>query len=114
MAAGSTDHAWELKKGETAMVDMDEASWIKANVEVVKNYLTKEFENFAIAHQAEQSLQHTFTVDNGKKRFKLVIKWATLADRNFASTRINRLVTENVAQDMRLHGENSYHWTPSG
>ena len=41
------------------MVAMNEATWIEANVEVVKNYLKKEFENFAIAHQASQSLEHT-------------------------------------------------------
>lgn len=41
-----------LKKGEAVMVAMNEATWIEANVEVVKNYLKKEFENFAIAHQA--------------------------------------------------------------
>lgn len=53
------------------MADMNEASWIEANVEAVENYLKNEFENFGIAHQADTSHTHTFTVDNGKKLFKL-------------------------------------------
>jgi len=101
-------------KGETAMVDLaDDASWINKNVQVVTNYLTKEFENFAIGYHADRPLTHTFTVNNEKKFFKLVIGWPTLADRTVTSERINRLLTEEVAQEMRLHGENGYRWTIS-
>ena len=100
-------------KGDAAMVDLaDDASRIDRNVEVVTNYLRKEFENFTIAYRADRPLTHTFTVDNGKKLFKLVIGWPALADRTFTPARIDRLLTENVAQEMRLHGENGYHWTP--
>ena len=95
------------------MADMNEASWIDANVEVVENYLKKEFENFAIAHRADKSLKHTFIVNDGKKLFKLFIGWLILADRSFAQARIDRLLKENVAGEMRLHGEDGYHWTPS-
>lgn len=95
------------------MTDMNEASWIEANVEVVENYLKNEFENFAIAHRANTSRTHTFTVDNGKKRFTLHIGWPILADRSFTPVRIDRLLKENVAEEMRLHGEDGYHWTPS-
>jgi len=95
------------------MVDMDEASWIDTNVEAIENYLTKEFENFAIAHRTDQSLQHTFIVDNGKKLFKLFIGEPTLAERSLTQARIDRLVKEKVAEEMRLHGADGYHWTPS-
>ena len=95
------------------MADMNEASWIEANVEVVENYLKNEFENFAIAHRADTSRIHTFTVDNGKKRFTLCIGWPILADRSFTQARIDRLLKENVAEEMRLHGEDGYHWMPS-
>jgi hypothetical protein len=96
------------------MTDLaNDASWIDTNIEVVTNYLRREFENFAIAYQANRSHTHTFTVNNGKKLFKLVIGWPTLADRTFTPETIDRLLTENVAQEMRLHGENGYHWTPS-
>ena len=91
----------------------NDAPWIDRNVEVVTHYLRKEFENFAIAYQADTPLTHTFTVTDGKKLFKLVIGWPTLADRKFTPEAIDRLLTENVAQEMRLHGENGYHWTPS-
>jgi hypothetical protein len=102
-----------LKKGDTVMVDMNETSWIKANVEVVENYLKNEFENFGIAHRADTSLTHTFTVNDGKKRFKLFIGWPIFANRHFTPARIGRLLKENVADEMRLHGEDGYHWTPS-
>lgn len=89
-----------------------DTSWIERNVEAVTNYLREEFENFAIAYHADRPLTHTFTVDNGKKLFKLIIGWPTLADRTFTTKRIDRLLTEDVAQEMRLHGEHGYHWRP--
>lgn len=95
------------------MVIMNEASWIDANVEAVNHYLTKEFENFTIAHRTDHSQTHTFTVDDGKKRFMLLIGWPILADRSFTPARIDRLLKDNVAGEMRLHGEAGYHWTPS-
>jgi hypothetical protein len=102
-----------VKKGEAMMVAMNETSWIEDNVEMVTNYLTKEFESFAIAYRADRPLTHTFTVDNGKKRFKLVIGWPILADRPLTHATIERLGKEHVAEEMRLHGEEGYHWTPS-
>jgi hypothetical protein len=95
------------------MADMNEAAWIEANVEVVENYLKKEFENFAIAHRVDTSRTHTFTVDNGKKRFTLCIGWPIFADRRFTPARIYGLLKENVAEEMRLQGEVGYHWMPS-
>ena len=94
------------------MADMNEASWIDANIEVVKTFLRKEFDNFGIAHRADASRTHTFTVDNGKKQFTLCIGWPILADRSFTQARIDCLLKENVAEEMRLHGEDGYHWTP--
>ena len=95
------------------MADRDTASWVEANVEAVTDYLTKEFENFAIAYQADEPLTHAFTVNNGKKSFKLVIGWPTLTDRNLTADRMALLLNENVAQEMRLHGEDGYFWTPA-
>lgn len=92
---------------------MDNTSWIETNVEMVAYYLAKEFENFALAYRADRPLTHTFTVDNGKKQFQLIIEWRTLADRNFPPTNIDLLVKSNVAGEMRLHGEKGYYWTPS-
>jgi len=101
------------KKGEAVMADMNQASWIDANLEVVEKYLKKEFENFSIAHRADKSLTYTFTVTDGKKLFKLSIGWPIIAERNFPQARIDRLLQENVAGEMRLHGEDGYHWMPS-
>ena len=95
------------------MADMNEASWIEANVEVVENYLKNEFENFAIEHRVDTSRTHTFTVDNEKKRFTLCIGWSVLADRRFTPAETDRLLKENVAEEMRLHGEDGYHWRSS-
>ena len=95
------------------MVIMNDAAWIDANVEAVENYLKKEFENFAIAHHADRPLTHTFTVDDGKKQFTLVIRWAIVAERSFTPEIIDRLLKDNVAEEMRLHGSAGYYWTPS-
>ena len=100
-----------LKKGDAMMADISDAAWIEANVEVVENYLKTEFENFAIAHRVDTSLNHTFTVNDGKKRFTLWIGLPILADRRLTPARIDRLLKENVAEEMRLHGEDGYHWT---
>jgi hypothetical protein len=95
------------------MAAMKDAAWIKANIEVVDNYLKGEFENYSIAHQTDNTLTHTFTVDNGKKRFTLVIGWPIFAERRLTQARIGGgLNKENVAEQMRLHKEAGYHWTP--
>jgi hypothetical protein len=80
---------------------------------VVENYLKKEFESFAIAHQVDTSHTHTFTVDNGKKRFTFCIGWPILADRSFTPAKIDHLLREHVAEEMRLHEEAGCHWAPS-
>lgn len=95
------------------MADTHQAPWIDANLEVVENYLKKEFENFVIVHRADQSLTHTFTVHDGKKLFTLSIGWSILGDRSFARTGIDRLSKQNIAEEMRLHGEEGYQWIPS-
>ncbi|MEO8339257.1 MAG: hypothetical protein ABI604_05990 [Nitrospirota bacterium] len=95
------------------MADMNEAVWTEANVAVVENYLKKEFQNFSIAHRVDTSRTHIFTVENEKKRFTLCIGWSILADRRFTAVGIDRLLKEQVAEEMRLHGEDGYHWTSS-
>jgi hypothetical protein len=101
------------KKGEAVMAAMNEAAWVDANLEVVEKYLKKEFEDFSIAHRADKSRTYTFTVTDGKKLFTLSIGWSILADRSFTRTGIDRLSKQNIAEEMRLHGEDGYHWRPS-
>ncbi|MGH7184139.1 MAG: hypothetical protein ACREJN_19490, partial [Nitrospiraceae bacterium] len=95
------------------METRNEAAWIDANVDAVENYLKNEFENFAITHHADRPLTHTFILDDGKKQFTLVIGWPILAERSFTPESIDRLLKDNVAEEMRLHGSAGYYWTPS-
>ncbi len=95
------------------MADMNQVSRINANVEVIEDYLKKEFENFSIAHRVDESLTYTFTVTDGKKRFNLFIGWPILAERSLNHAGIHRLVQANVAGEMRLRGKGGYHWRPS-
>jgi len=96
------------------MVDVvNDTSRIDRNVEAVSNYLKKEFENFTIAYQADRPRTHTFIVNNGKKLFKLMIGWPALADNTVTPASIDLLLAGKVAQEMRLHGESGYYWTPS-
>lgn len=103
-----------LAKGEAMMTDMTDAAWIRATIEVVDNDLKNEFENSAIVHQSDNAHTHIFTLDNGKKRFALMIGWPVFAERRLTQAKISRgLKQENVAEEMRLHGADGYHWTPS-
>ncbi|MBK5280869.1 MAG: hypothetical protein JJE16_02135 [Nitrospiraceae bacterium] len=96
------------------MAAISDAAWIEANVEVVDKYLKHEFENFAIVHRAYNSRTHTFTVDNGKKRFTLLIEWPIFAEKRESPASIGRgLKKEHVAVEMRLHREDGYFWIPS-
>lgn len=96
------------------MTGMNDEAWIKANIEVVDNYLKGEFVNFTIAHHADNTRNHIFTVNNRKKRFTLSVGWSIFVDKHVTQAGMDRkLNKEQVAEAMRLHGEDGYHWTPS-
>ncbi len=95
------------------MAAINDTSWIDANLEVIENYLQKEFENFSVAHRADPPLTHIFIVNDGKKRFTLFIEQPILADRTLTPARMTRLLEEHVAGEMRLHGKAGYHWEPA-
>ena len=92
------------------MPTINQASWIEANVKTVESYLKREFENFSIAHVENRPVTHCFTVTDGKKLFKLHVPWFHLAEQTFCQTATERLSHEHVAAEMRLHGEQGYHW----
>jgi hypothetical protein len=92
------------------MREITQASWIQANIEAVEYYLKREFENFSIAHAVNKPFTHSFTVTDGKKRFKLLIPWSILAEQNFSQRADEHLLQGKVAAEMRLHGEGGYHW----
>lgn len=57
---------------------------------------------------------YVFTVENGKKRFTLCVGCPIFSNRQLSPASIDRgLRNEHVAEEMRLHGEAGYHWTPS-
>ena len=91
----------------------NDVSRIDAHVEAINDYLKKEFEQCSIVHQADRPLTYTFTVENGKKRLTLTIGWPLLADRRFTRARMDHALQDHVAEQMRLHGEAGYHWTPT-
>lgn len=96
------------------MIDVrSDTSWGEANIEVIKAFLKKEFENFSIAHRADQSYTHSFTVDNGKKQFTLSIGWPILVNKRLTRTTLDHLLKEHVAENMRLQGDHGYQWRPS-
>ena len=103
-----------VTKGDAVMIGMNDEAGIKANIEVVDHYLKGEFVNFAIAHEVDNTRTHTVTVDNGKNRFTLLVEWPLFVERGLTPASIARgLRNEHVAEEMRLHGEKGYHWTPS-
>ena len=98
-------------EGETRdMQDVNQAARITANVDAIESYLKREFENFSITHVENKPLTHSFTVTDGKKRFMLLVPWSILAEQNFPQRAAEYLSQEQLAAEMRLHGEGGYHW----
>lgn len=101
----------DFLEGETQdMQDVNQAAWITANVDAIESYLKREFENFSITHVENKPLTHSFTVTDGKKRFMLLVPWSLLAEQNFPQRAGEYLSHEQLAAEMRLHGEGGYHW----
>ena len=93
------------------MKDINQAAWIRANVDAIDSYLKREFENFSITHVENKPLTHSFAVTDGKKRFMLLVPWSILlAEQNFPQRAAEYLSHEQLAAEMRLHGEGGYHW----
>lgn len=92
------------------MQDVNQAGWITANIDAIESYLKREFDNFSITHVENRPLTHSFTVTDGKKRFMLLVPWSVLAEQNFLQRAAEDLSHEQLAAEMRLHGEGGYHW----
>jgi len=91
------------------MADMNEASWIDAKVEVVKNYLNKESDCLALGIEPTHRALIPLPLIMGRNNLRCAIGWPILADSSVTQVSIDRLRKENVAEEMRLHGEDGYH-----
>ena len=63
--------------------------------------------------QADGPLIHAVTIENEKKLFKLTIGWPILVDSRLTRARLDHDLKDHVAEQMRLHGEAGYQWTPT-
>lgn len=96
--------------GKPVIVAMSVGSWIKANVEMVRNYLKSKPEVLVNAHRANDSWAPSLTIVNMKKLFVLRIGWPIFPDSCFRAAAIARLLIANGAKNMHLHREDAYQW----
>ena len=89
---------------------------IKANVEVIREYLCVEFKGFEVTEKNDVPVSWMFTVTkSADERYQLKIFWAQLSDKSNTPERIKkRLVTDDVAGRMKGKSQGEYFlWGPA-
>jgi hypothetical protein len=90
---------------------MDEESRINENVGAVKKYLAEQFPGFELNDRPDKPIRYTFTVNDGKQLFKLLVSWPRLSDATYNPTKTDRLLRQgDVSDKMRSRGEEGYTW----
>jgi hypothetical protein len=94
------------------MSNADEAARVKANVEVIQEYLLGQFKGFELTDTPDHPISHTFTVTKSEdERYKLKVLWKQLSDRSNTPEKIKkRLVTDDVAGRMRGKSQGETFW----
>jgi hypothetical protein len=85
---------------------------VKANLEVIREYLGKQFKGFELTEKGDGPLSYTFTVTKSSdERYKLKVSWPQLSDQSNTPERtIQRLVTDDVAGRMKGKSQGEYFW----
>ena len=85
-------------------------SHVKANVEVIREYLTSEFKGFEVTEKKDVPLSYMFTATkSADERYQLKIFWPQLSDKSNTPERTKkRLVTDDVAGRMKGKSQGEY------
>ena len=85
-------------------------SHVKANVEVIREYLTSEFKGFEVTEKKDVPVAYMFTVTkSADERYQLKIFWPQLSDKSLTPERSKqRLVTDDVAGRMKGKPQGEY------
>ena len=85
---------------------------VKANLEVIREYLGRQFKGFELTEKGDGPLSHTFTVEKSSdERYKLKVSWPQLSEKSNTPERTKqRLVTDDVAGRMKGKSQGEYFW----
>ena len=96
------------------MINENEEARIKGPLQVIREYLSGQFEGFKLTEKSDYPVSYKFTVTKLKplERYSLKVTWPRLSDGNNNTAMIRKLlVGEDVAKRMRAkpQGE-AYSW----
>jgi hypothetical protein len=85
-------------------------SHVKANVEVIREYLTSEFKGFEVTEKKDVPVSYMFAATkSADERYQLKIFWPQLSDKSNTPERTKkRLVTDDVAGRMKGKSQGEY------
>jgi len=85
---------------------------VKANLEVIREYLGRQFKGFELTEKGDGPRSYTFTVTkSSEERYKLKVSWPQLSDQSNTPERTKqRLVTDDVAGRMKGKSQGEYFW----
>ena len=88
----------------------EDDSHVQANMEVIREYLCRQFKGFGLTEQANAPLSYTFTMTRSSdEEYKLKVYSSQLSDRSHTPERTQqRLVTDDVAGRMRGKSQGEY------
>jgi hypothetical protein len=83
---------------------------VQANLEVIREYLRRQFKGFGLTEKPNAPLSYTFTMTRSSdEEYKLKVYWSQLADQRQTPERTQqRLVTDDVAGRMRGKSQGEY------
>ena len=85
---------------------------IEANLEVIREYLGKQFKGFELTEKGDGPLAYTFAVTKSSdERYQLKVSWLQLSDQsNTPEWTEQRLVMDDVAGRMKGKSQGEYFW----
>ena len=88
----------------------EDDSHVQANMEVIREYLCRQFKGFGLTEKPNAPLSYTFTVTRSSdEEYKLKVYSSELSDRSQTPERTQqRLVTDDVAGRMRGKSQGEY------
>ena len=92
------------------LISNEDDPHVQANMEVIREYLCRQFKGFGLTEEPNAPLSYTFTVTRSSdEEYKLKVYSSELSDRSQTPERTQqRLVTDDVAGRMRGKSQGEY------
>ena len=99
-----------MKNGRSDLKGNEDDSHVQENMEVIREYLCRQFKGFGLTEEPNAPLSYTFTVTRSSdEEYKLKVYSSELSDRSQTPERTQqRLVTDDVAGRMRGKSQGEY------